>query len=416
MKYLYRLALPLIALAFSVSSCESFKSASSTEVVEPLTVTIVAKTTIPGFDAAKGAKIELINVNENIRYEHPVEGLKTTITGVLPGMYSINLSGKMKDAEGKTSFPKGSQLNCPLFQDGTNVELEVVNGRLSPLIFKEIYYSGSGAPKRYFRDQFYELYNNSDEVVYLDGVYFCILWPYTATTKLPVWPAEDGEKYVYSDRIWKFPGSGKEYPLQPGESCVISQFAANHQLPIYQPKSPIDGSSSEFEFNMGNKRFPDQPAYDMKHVFYDGKAEMGRMPQYLTSVFGAAYVIFQVPEGESYDPVNNPSLQTKDLSSKRNSIYAKIPVEYVLDGVEAGDNETKLNGKRMPSFLDAGMTYVGSTYQGVGIARKKIGERADGTPLLQDTNNSTDDFDRGVVPMLRRYGSKMPAWNHTLKK
>ncbi|HUN02100.1 MAG TPA: DUF4876 domain-containing protein, partial [Niabella sp.] len=62
----------------------------------------------------------------------------------------------------------------------------------------------------------------------------------------------------------------------------------------------------------------------------------------------------------------------------------------------------------------AGMTYVGATYNGLGVARKKIAENEDGTPVLQDTNNSTDDFDRGVVPMFRRYNSKMPSWNHTL--
>lgn len=71
--------------------------------------------------------------------------------------------------------------------------------------------------------------------------------------------------------MWKFPGNGTEYPLAPGESCIISQFAANHQLDIYNPQSPIDGSSSEFEFNMNNPNFPDQAAYDMQHVFYQGK-------------------------------------------------------------------------------------------------------------------------------------------------
>jgi hypothetical protein len=34
--------------------------------------------------------------------------------------------------------------------------------------------------------------------------------------------------------------------------------------------------------------------------------------------------------------------------------------------------------------------------------------------LFQDTNNSSDDFELCVVPQLRRYGTKMPSWNHTL--
>ena len=285
--------------------------------------------------------------------------------------------------------------------------------KISPLVFKEIYYAGS-APN-YFRDQFYEIYNNSDSILYLDGIYFAALYPTAATENLPVWPESDENKYVYTDRLWKFPGSGSEYPLKPGESCVVSQFAANHQLDIYNPNSPVDCSSSEFEFNMNNKNFPDQPAYDMVHVFYNGSSAMGTVPQYLTSVFGGAYVIFQIPENVPYDPVNDKNLQTRDLSSSSTKVYAKIPIRYVLDGVEAGHNETKVKAKRMPVVLDAGMTYVGASYNSLGVARKKIGENEDGTPILQDTNNSTDDFDRGVKPMLRRYGAKMPSWNHTLQ-
>jgi hypothetical protein len=310
---------------------------------------------------------------------------------------------------------KGSGNNNYFLKDGNEVlELEVSGLREYPLIFKEIFFSGT-APF-YFRNQFYEIYNNSpDQVIYLDGVYFANLTPTTATTTLPLWPEEDGSNYAYGERLWKFPGSGTDYPLQPGESCVISQFAANHKLPQYNPDSPVDGSSSEFEFNMDNPNFPDQLALDMIHVFYNGEAVKGSMPQYLTSVFGGAYVIFKPLAGEAYDPAGNPSLSTVNLASTSTMLYAKIPVDYIIDAVEAGNNETMLNAKRMPSVLDAGMTYVGATYNSLGVARKKTGENPDGTPILQDTNNSTEDFERGVIPQFRRYGSKMPSWNHTLQ-
>lgn len=408
----YTIALSALLIAL-LSGCEPFERARETEPVSPLSVTIAVQTEIPNFESAQGAMVELTNVDEKVRYVQPLTGKETTITGVLPGIYSITISGEIKDAKGHTAYPNGSLQSYPILKEGSRVEMEVLNGRLSPLVFKEIYYCGS--PKRYFRDQFYEIYNNSDETQYLDGIFFATLHPGKATTKAPVWPAEDGEKYVYSDRIWKFPGSGREYPLQPGESCVVAQFAANHQLKQYNPQSPIDGSSADFEFNTGNKKFPDQPAPDMIHVFYDGKSEMGRLPQYLTPVFGGAYVIFKAPEGVTYDPVTDKSLQAKDQSQKRNRLYARIPVDYILDGVEAGDNETLLNAKRMPGFIDAGMTYVGKTYIGLGVARKVKGKRPDGTPILQDTNNSTKDFERGVVPVLRRDGAKIPAWSHAHK-
>ena len=105
-----------------------------------------------------------------------------------------------------------------------------------------------------------------------------------------------------------------------------------------------------------------------------------------------------------------------------NVYYAKIPIKYVLDAVEAVNNESKMNAKRVPGVLDAGITWVGATYCGLGIARKlstdeegnPIIREETGTYIYQDTNNSTDDFERGVVPVMRRNGAKMPSWNHTL--
>ncbi len=76
----------------------------------------------------------------------------------------------------------------------------------------------------------------------------------------------------------------------------------------------------------------------------------------------------------------------------------------------------------MPAVLDAGMTYVGEGYNSQSVSRKLLTDddgnviyNEDGSIILQDTNNSTDDFDRNMVPTFRRYNTKMPSWNHTLK-
>lgn len=403
----------LIGLASLLVSCESFSDALETKEMTPISITLRPKITLSGFDNTNGLKLILNNYVEGIRVEKELTSSTVEIGDLIPGMYSIVISGKLKNKEGVSYYLNGSLVNHPILNNRATIDLPISGQKISPLIFKEIFYSGTA--NFYFRNQFYEIYNNSEDLHYLDGIYFAVLYPTKSTSTLPVWPQEDGDKYVYTERIWKFPGNGTTYPLKPGESCVISQFAANHKLDIYNPNSPVDCSSSEFEFNMNNPKFPDQPALDMEHVYFNGKADKGRAPQYLTSVFGGAYVIFKVPEGETYDPVNNPALQTKDRSSSSKKLYAKIPIEYVLDGVEAVDDETKVNAKRMPGVLDAGITTVGASYNSLGIARKKMGENPDGTPVLQDTNNSTEDFERGVVPMFRRYNAKMPSWNHTLK-
>ena len=88
--------------------------------------------------------------------------------------------------------------------------------------------------------------------------------------------------------------------------------------------------------------------------------------------------------------------------------------------MEAVNNDTYADAKRIPAVLDAGVTTVGETYCGLGIARKvsltEDGDtirRENGALIFQDTNNSTDDFERRVVPMLHRYGTGVPSWNVT---
>ena len=408
----------LLALfaAMLMTSCDSFDNASNVSEVKIIDVIIKTKSATPGVESLNGLTVVLEDIKYGTKKETVISGSETVLKGVVAGNHNIKITGKVTASNGDVYLMsiKGSGSNNYFLKNENEVlDFEVAGLREYPLIFKEIFFAGT--TPFYFRNQHYEIYNNSpDQTIYLDGVFFANLTPVTATTTLPLWPAEDGDKYAYAERIWKFPGNGTDYPLKPGESCVISQFAANHKLPQYSPDSPLDGSISEFEFNMDNPNFPDQPATDMIHFFYNGESVKGSMPQYLVSVFGGAYVMFKPLAGENYDPVNNTSLQTTNLATTATQLYAKVPIEYIVDAVEAGHNETMLNSKRVPSVLDAGMTYVGATYNSLSVTRKKIGENPDGTPILQDTNNSTADFIHGIVPEFRRYNAKMPAWNHTL--
>lgn len=417
----------LFALVFTpLVGCDTFNELSDAKEVAPIAVNVDLDIAVENLASVKGLTVKFDNYDEDLHYTKEVSGESVSMDGILPGIYTVSVSGTAIDLENNEYYVNGNAVNAPLFEDGVGLDIKIKGLKVSPLVFKEIYYCGSRLPTgtTYFRDQFYEIYNNSGDVQYLDGICMGHLYPGTATTTLPVWPESDGDNYAYAERVWKFPGNGTDYPLQPGESVVISQFAANHQLEQYNPLSPVNGSSSEFEFNMNNANFPDQPAYDMVHVCYNGLAVMGTVPQYLTSVNGAAYVIFRVPEGEVWDPVNDESLKAKDLNKpKSKNVYAKIPIKYILDAVEAVHNETKANAKRVPAVLDAGMTWVGNTYCSLSVVRKlsvdeegnPIVREETGTYIYQDTNNSTDDFERGVEPQMRRNGAKMPSWNHTLQ-
>lgn len=416
-KTIYTLAL---ILSVTLMACSGFSDASDAEKVEPLDVPVGITVQVENLASVSELKVRLDNYVDNYHYEKETNNATVDISDVLPGIYTVSASGTAYDTDGEEYYINGNLVNVGIYKGSDPLNITMRGLKVSPLIFKEIYYAGSKPPVgfSYFRDQFYEIYNNSSTIQYLDGVYFANLTPSKSTRNLPVWDGGTDNEVCYADRVWKFPGSGTDYPLQPGESAVIAQFAANHQLEIYNPNSPVDCSHAEFEFNMDNARFPDQPAIDMVHVFYRGRASKGSVPQYLTSVFGPALVIFRVPEGETWDPVGNKSLQAHEVGKA--ILFAKVPLRYVLDGVECIDNANSADAKRMPATIDAGMTWVGSTYCGLGVARKvQLTEDGDtlkrdnGALIFQDTNNSTDDFERGVVPVMHRYGAGVPSWNAT---
>ena len=132
--------------------------------------------------------------------------------------------------------------------------------------------------------------------------------------------------------------------------------------------------------------------------------------QWLTSVFGAAFCIFK-GEGVTVNKAYYEDPKNLQNEVEKTAKYAKIPADWILDGVELIPNMNSLNMKRIPGFVDAGATSVGATYIGKTVSRKVVSKRADGTPIYQDTNNSTEDFQINDSPMLRRNGEKVPAWS-----
>lgn len=401
--------------AASLVSCNQFDDLGGAPRVEPLDIAVNLNSLIGNVTYGDQMTVKLDNYSEGLHYEKTFSGNGCTVSGVVPGIYTVNVSGVGTGESGEEFLLSGSKTNATLTAS-SSVDVGIRGSAKGKLVFSEIYFCGSKPVNAfsYFRDQFYEIANNTHEVQYLDGLYFANTESIDFDKVRPVWPDPDGE-YIYAERVWRFPGSGTEYPLQPGESCVIAQFAADHRLPIYNPTSPVDCSTAEFEFNCFNANYPDQPAFDMEMIFNSGTNSLPM--QYLTSVFGTGYVLFRVPEGETFDPLVDKSQQTVNLSRPTGSVYAKVPTHYIIDAVEAIRNESYVDAKNLPSVADAGFCTMGGTYLGKGVTRKlsdeTSGSNTGGAVLYKDSNNTTEDFESGVVPMLHRH-SRMPAWNHSL--
>ena len=126
---------------------------------------------------------------------------------------------------------------------------------------------------------------------------------------------------------------------------------------------------------------------------------------------GWAFAIFFPKENEFSEEQEASS----DLSGATYYSYP-VPVEQIIDAVECIKDETQVANKRVPNVLDSGSIWLtdenGEPATGLGrsLVRKVSSTLEDGRVILQDTNNSTNDFEC-LKAEVRRYGAGIPAWN-----
>lgn len=277
------------------------------------------------------------------------------------------------------------------------VTMDMIFGKLSPLVFKEIYFSGSRTPanKSYYADQFHEVYNNSLDVQYLDGLCIGVLQP--SSSSASKWVDENGNVsplLPINFMAWRIPGNGTDYPLQPGESIVIAQDGINHmEDPSGNPNSPVDMSNADWEtyFDISGKD-TDSPSVPNLQMMW---ANTTRMYDWLHSTSGSAVILFRIPDSWQ-EFVDNPDNLMTRPGSTSSTKYLMIPKDYVIDAVECVRSETK-NYKRLPNDLDAGYIYCTGSYSKESI-RRKVKEIKNGRVIYRDTNNSSEDFVVSTIP------------------
>lgn len=394
-----------VVLALGLFSCQQFDDIADVGDIQNISVKIKINIKISGdIPLPESYEVTLNNYREGLEFvRHVSPSGIAEIADIMPGIYSITVYGEAYEDDFSYNF-NGDLTNTNLLIDGEELTIDVDASRSGNIILKEIFYCGSRTPKdgTYFRDQFYELYNNTGIVQYLDGLCIGNLNPTTATADKPIWPGENPGDFVYFSTIWQIPGdpkNGTTYPLQPGESIIIAQMADNHQREDLNPTSPVNLIGAEFETLIKTTSLiKDNPAVNMDMAFWPKPS-----PQWLTTVNGPAMAIFIPDKPINPNDIINPI--GKVLQSY------KVSINNIMDAVEMINDETKMPLKRVPGFLDAGAATVSETYCGKSISRKIEKTLPDGRIVFMDRNNSSKDFEVMNTPVVRRYGVKMPSWN-----
>ena len=330
-------------------------------------------------EAAKGNNVtplEVVKANNAI-----------TASASLPqGDYKVSVNGGISSAKKAVGAAEVS-----LYEDQTiTVALAVASA--SPIIIKAVQYTpGKMAYIQPLSDTWIELVNNSDEVQYLDQI--MLFGGMGRQTKPNAWQANGFENLyggVTQSPVYAFPGSGTDYPLQPGESVVIANAPINHTAQGEGFENCADLSKADWEF---------YGSYNAKDTDYDGVPNMELVHAPFTSqlnwgqnFFAWAGAIIKLPAGVTpAEYAADPEHLMTTPGSTSSYQYLMFPSEYTLDAIDVWESGAE---EHYPTFLpidDAEGILGPAAWSGLAV-RRKVTKIENGRAYYKDTNKSSADF------------------------
>lgn len=253
-------------------------------------------------------------------------------------------------------------------------------------VIKEIYYTGSKTPSNgsYYQDQYIEVFNNSDSVLYADGL---TIVESTHLSSTAVYPYSDRPNDLIAGALYTVPGTGLDHPVQPGGSIVIASLGTNHKLA--NANSPADLSHADFEWYDAGIDVDVPEVTNMIRAFcYSNTIWIFHVKGY------HAYALIQPAEGiSSFVAAHSITVLTTSGSSVTR---VAVPYSMIQDGVELGTAGT-IGSKALSSSVDVSFTFCDNSYIGKSV-RRKVLKWENGRAILQDTNNSASDFISNATP------------------
>lgn len=387
------------ALGFTACSDDDEVSMSTVDV------TTTVNTSIEGLRVTGGTyTFENVNTAVKSDFIYPAGDIQ-----LADGLYNVTFLGKgtYQHEGGAIEVDiQGIQSNVNVSGGSCKLELtahvrNVESG--NDFLIAEIFIPGTmnaATGKQYLGDQYVRIYNNSNEVKYADGLIF-MESQFQTTNKYQSVDPDIMDEAMAVGAVIAVPGSGTDYPVQPGESFIICDNAMNHKE---ANANSVDLSKADFEWYLESKQDVDNPNVLNMDIYYC----YTKTVWILNKQGNRAYAIGRLPNGmtkEEYIRDYNYDytyIMANGTASKPQSHY-QFKYEWMTDVVNVGAlNEWQWN--LTPAQYDMGHTYIGvnnavAENAGKCILRKvayKDGDRE----VLQDTNNSAVDFTPAATPSL----------------
>lgn len=271
----------------------------------------------------------------------------------------------------------------------------LTNKQPGGFVISEIFFAGTKTPEdvQYNDDKFIEIYNNSLDVLYADGLCIAETEFNTAMDESYGLDPDNRSTHVALSSIYKVPGNGTEHPIQPGETLLLCDLAIDHTV---DNANSFDLSGADFEWY-------DDSEYDQDVPEVPNMIKMSSTSASVWTLHNRgfkSYVLFRLDDVTPEQFVADYAYSYEYIFEFNGTEYPmgpndawEIPNDIVIDAVECS-TESKFEWKALDPSLDISWTHSGDADDaryGKSVKRK-VEKVVSGRKILQDTNDSANDF------------------------
>ncbi|MBQ9471142.1 MAG: DUF4876 domain-containing protein [Bacteroidales bacterium] len=269
-------------------------------------------------------------------------------------------------------------------------------------LIAEIFFAGTETPegKQYTGDKYFRIYNNSNDTLLADGL--CIAESALLSNgKNDYTPDPINSGNFPAAAIYRVP-IGVNHRVAPGESILLVDNAIDHTA---ANSNSFNLTKADYEWydessnpNVLDVDNPDVPNMEKIYCYTAtiwGPTVQGNRAYALCRLgndeanqLGAEQYVAdykQIYSYDAYNPTTGEFIRTMSFD------YWNIPHSWILDAVNCCPS-TVWEWNLFPPQLDMGYTYVASTGQDKTRYGKSVRRKVQHGKILQDTNNSGEDF------------------------
>lgn len=343
-------------------------------------------------DSIKYANQVVTLKSNRITYSATTDSLgKVVFKNIIPGIYNVS-TNQMLTSE---ITLVGDSLQYRLFQPDSLV-LKINKSIKANLIISKIYASGTkdNNNKNYVADRYFEIFNNSDTIQTIDSTFYVGL---TEAESVIAFPASKNPGFVYARQVFRLITDNKTISVKPGGSIILTNSAIDH---------------TQFSPSSVNLRTAD---YEAKNTTYSNNSEVKGL-ELIYSAFPSLIFMNLINGGDNSAFLFKTTENVRSFSifyipgKETGNRYMRLPIQYVIDGVETLKNYTntgpRIESKRLQTFVDAGYMFIeaASGYSHESIERRVDTNKSTANRIyLIDTNNSSNDFRSVTDPTPRKY-------------